>query len=160
MILFIDTTSKNSRIIFGEQAADFISEKQSIELPARVREILGSTAAMPTAIGVMTGPGSFTGIRLGIAYAKGLAMGYNVPVIGINLFDFTDAQVAATNSGRGDFYVRRANVFEITDSLPEDAVLIDKYYAADAIDIVRRRLEFDNLGEVIPLYIRPSYAEK
>jgi len=159
MIIFIDTTSQNTRLIFDEQFIQFTAEKQAIAMPARVREIL-SNGVTPTAIGVMTGPGSFTGIRLGIAYAKGLAMGYKIPLIGVNLFDFSLAHIAAINSGRGDFYVRQNAKFEILDVLPSDATLIECYEPADAISLVKKKLNSGHIDEVMPLYIRPSYAEK
>jgi tRNA threonylcarbamoyladenosine biosynthesis protein TsaB len=38
-------------------------------------------------IAVSLGPGSFTGLRIGIATAKGLAQGLNIPVIGIPTLD-------------------------------------------------------------------------
>jgi hypothetical protein len=38
------------------------------------------------AIGVGTGPGNFTGIRIGVAAARGLALGLGVPAIGIDRF--------------------------------------------------------------------------
>lgn len=38
------------------------------------------------AIGVGTGPGNFTGIRIGVAAARGLALGLGIPAIGIDRF--------------------------------------------------------------------------
>lgn len=40
-----------------------------------------------TAICVATGPGSFTGLRIGLAVAKGLAFARNIPLIGIPTLD-------------------------------------------------------------------------
>jgi tRNA threonylcarbamoyladenosine biosynthesis protein TsaB len=39
------------------------------------------------AIVVCTGPGSFTGLRIGLAAAKGIAVALNIPVAGVNLFE-------------------------------------------------------------------------
>ncbi len=38
-------------------------------------------------IGVGIGPGSFTGVRIAISYAKALALGWNVPLCGVSTFD-------------------------------------------------------------------------
>jgi len=38
-------------------------------------------------IAVCTGPGSFTGLRVAISYAKSLAQGWRKPLVGINAFD-------------------------------------------------------------------------
>ena len=46
-------------------------------------------------IAVGTGPGSFTGIRIALSFAKALAYGANVPLVGISSYDvLTPADVA------------------------------------------------------------------
>ena len=39
------------------------------------------------AIGVGTGPGNFTGIRISVAAARGLALGLGIPAVGVSNFD-------------------------------------------------------------------------
>ncbi|MFT7661659.1 MAG: tRNA threonylcarbamoyladenosine biosynthesis protein TsaB, partial [Gammaproteobacteria bacterium] len=48
-------------------------------------------------IAVNNGPGSFTGIRIGVGVAQGLAYGANIPVLGINALAVLAAQ--STESG-------------------------------------------------------------
>jgi tRNA threonylcarbamoyladenosine biosynthesis protein TsaB len=61
--------------------------KQSAEqLLPMIAELLASAGWSRTAldrIGVSVGPGSFTGLRVGIACAQGLAMGLGVPLLGV-----------------------------------------------------------------------------
>ena len=40
-----------------------------------------------SAIGVGTGPGNFTGVRISVAAARGLALGLGIPAIGITGFE-------------------------------------------------------------------------
>jgi tRNA threonylcarbamoyladenosine biosynthesis protein TsaB len=48
-------------------------------------------------IAVASGPGSFTGIRIGIATAKGLAQALEVPLVGISTLDILAAQFIHTD---------------------------------------------------------------
>lgn len=43
--------------------------------------------SMLRAIVVVTGPGSFTGLRIGLAVAKGMATALSVPVVGVDVFE-------------------------------------------------------------------------
>ena len=48
----------------------------------RALEALGRTQDDICAVAVATGPGSFSGLRVGLAIAKGLALGLEIPIVG------------------------------------------------------------------------------
>jgi tRNA threonylcarbamoyladenosine biosynthesis protein TsaB len=51
-----------------------------------------------TVLGVALGPGSFTSLRVGLAFVKGLVLARHVPVIGIPTLDIVAAAVPLPNS--------------------------------------------------------------
>lgn len=156
MILIIDTTSSKIKLALGRDSAaaermEFETQKQSVDLPRLVADLDLSALS---AIGVVVGPGSFTGIRLGIAYSKGLAMGFGIPLIGMNVFEL--AIGTAISSGRGDYFISENGEYKTVKDLPNGAVIINDYDVANGIDIVHQRMKSET--PVIPLYIRPSYV--
>jgi tRNA threonylcarbamoyladenosine biosynthesis protein TsaB len=65
-------------------------DHHTVELAPAVAEMLEKTrltVADLGAIGVAIGPGSFTGLRIGLALAKGLAFSLNIPLVGIPTLD-------------------------------------------------------------------------
>ena len=61
-------------------------------------------------IGVCTGPGNFTGIRIAVSAARGLALGLEIPAIGISSFEATllgcgDEELALLPANEGFYYV-------------------------------------------------------
>jgi len=62
------------------------SEKLLPSMEGLLRE-LGMSAQDIDAVSVGIGPGSYTGVRVGIAFAKGVAYGLKVPVVGVCSFE-------------------------------------------------------------------------
>lgn len=75
------------------------------------------------AIGVGTGPGNFTGIRIGVSAARGLALALRVPAIGVTstdglLLDAPGGAVAAIPAPRGQIF--RAAFGAVPALFPDD----------------------------------------
>ncbi len=176
MILVINTSGNGIELLLDDKHTTIQSEKQAIALPAETEKFLSENGVSwndINAIGVVVGPGSFTGIRLGIAYTKGIAMGLNIPVIPINAFElyldeYPDAFVAI-ESGRGDFFVGAKNLEPCTMDIDtvetkqmewSQTVGHKPFDLKRAIKIIERKLADKNQEPVVPLYLRPSYAEE
>ena len=56
----------------------------------------------PDAIAVSSGPGSYTGLRIGVSVAKGLCFGFGIPLIGIHTLDILAATAIEKNKPAGD----------------------------------------------------------
>lgn len=62
-------------------------------------------------IGVTVGPGSFTGLRVGLAFAKGLAVALDRPVVGISALDALAASAANAPAVAALIDARRGQVY-------------------------------------------------
>jgi tRNA threonylcarbamoyladenosine biosynthesis protein TsaB len=61
------------------------SRTAAAALPEMVQDMLAEHGAGFDAVAVTVGPGSFTGLRSALAFAHGLALGGEVPVIGVTV---------------------------------------------------------------------------
>lgn len=176
MILVINTSGAGLEFVLDDKYKHIDAEKQSIALPDQAEKFLAECGAQwsdLTVIGVVVGPGSFTGIRLGIAYAKGLALGLNIPVVPVNAFEIylraTPDAFVAIDSGRGDFFVAADGLAPCTMSIDDVEVRqMDwprtvghkPFDLHNAVAIVSDKLNSGNIEPVVPMYLRPSYAEQ
>ena len=60
------------------------ASQELLSLVQRILEEADLTISQLDAIGVLTGPGSFTGVRIGIAVAQGLSASNSIPVVGLS----------------------------------------------------------------------------
>ncbi len=176
MILLINTSGTGLEFALKGQRKFIAADKQSVALPTECEKFMNECGAKwsdLTAIGIVVGPGSFTGVRLGIAYAKGLGIGLNIPVVPINAFELyladTPDAFVAIESGRGDFFVAADGLAPQTMSIDEVEVRqMDwprtvghmPFNLMNGEKIVAAKLAAGGTAPAVPMYLRPSYAEE
>ncbi len=125
MLLGFDTATTTCSAALW--AAGEVRACRQVELPGRHAEVLvpmlrevaaeaGTTLDAMEAFAVTVGPGSFTGIRIGLATARGLALARGRPLVGLSTLEVLAAGVPATeregpilavlDAGRGRLYAQ------------------------------------------------------
>lgn len=84
---------------------EIIGRGHAERLVPLVAELLGETGGLPSAIAVDVGPGSFTGIRVGIAAARAFGLVWRLPVKG-----FSSTALVAAAAFAADTALRRVSV--------------------------------------------------
>jgi tRNA threonylcarbamoyladenosine biosynthesis protein TsaB len=123
MLLSLNTCGNTASVALGVADKNTVRIVASAELAVRtysarlipeIASLLESKHATlrdVEAIVVVNGPGSFTGIRVGVSTAKGLAEGTGIPLIAVSrLALLANASglphvLAAIDAGRGEYYV-------------------------------------------------------
>src|SRR5438105_6828208 len=85
---------------------EFVSVRAP-ELRVRLRELARGHPV--TKVAVATGPGSFTGLRVGVSFGLGLAIGLRIPIVPLPTLELQAARgqgklTAVSEAGRGRFY--------------------------------------------------------
>lgn len=115
-ILCIDTTTENCSVALAKNGTLFAAKEQREGqqhaglLTLFIENLLEKASIEAkdlSAIAVSDGPGSYTGLRIGAATAKGLCYSLDVPLIAVDTlkalaFEVTKSQVAENNED--DFY--------------------------------------------------------
>ena len=96
-ILHIDTTTKKCSVALAQDGElmiqkELLSEEfsHSEQLHPFIEEVLkesGLKSSSLSAIAISKGPGSYTGLRIGVAAAKGLCFALDLPLIALNTLE-------------------------------------------------------------------------
>lgn len=118
MLLAIDTSTRSAGIALydGIQVVSelvWLSEQyHTVELAPQVSALIdraGISVSDIEILAVATGPGSYTGLRIGLSFAKGMALAGHLAVVGVPTLDILSASqppkeiplIAVLQAGRG-----------------------------------------------------------
>lgn len=158
MLLAIDTATRLASLaLYDTQGVHAETlwrsrENHTVELMTQITrlfELAHISKQDLTAIGVALGPGSFTGLRVGMSVAKGLAFARNLPLVAIPTLDII-AQAHAYQplplwvvlaAGRGRYSVARYVAKRGIIKRVSDYALVD---AAGLVDSITREMETES----------------
>lgn len=137
VLLAIDTCTRRSSVALRDltmiraECAWETERHHAAGVTEQIRRLMRTANIRPADIGavaVAIGPGSFTGVRCGLAIAKGFAVARNLPLIGVTAFDVIAAAqpnhhvpvYALVEAGRGRVAARRYEWREGVLSVADD----------------------------------------
>ena len=151
IILALDTTTRGGSVAVADDdrmlavLAGDESRTHGERLPgeiARALDAAGVARERIDLLAVATGPGAFTGLRIGLAAMQGLAMTLNKPVVGVSALDALAEQVADADvdvilpwldAQRGDVFAtlidRRTGATLETPAAANPKALLDSWHA-------------------------------
>jgi len=156
LLLAIDTSGKQGSIALaraGEPVAEggdfevieiapLAGGTFSAQLIPQVKVLLSSNGYTKDAVGafaVVSGPGSFTGLRIGLAAVKALAEVLDKPIAAVSLLEvcaFTSGAQgkirAALDAGRGDVYVGEYEIPAAAGQVPREYILTRSEFISQA----------------------------
>jgi tRNA threonylcarbamoyladenosine biosynthesis protein TsaB len=156
LLLAIDTSGKQGSIALaraGEPTADggdfevieiapLVGGTFSAQLIPQIADLLSRNGFMKTAIGafaVASGPGSFTGLRIGLAAVKALAEVLRKPIAAVSLLEvcvFTSGAegkiMSALDAGRNEVYAGEYEIPAQAGQVPREHILTRSEFLAQA----------------------------
>jgi tRNA threonylcarbamoyl adenosine modification protein YeaZ len=136
-LLVIDTAGTRALVAIGGPDGAMIAERRwaagyrhGEELLTQVDELLretGTSRQEVAAIVVGTGPGAFTGLRVGLATAKALAHGLRIPIAGVATAEaLLEAAAVSTGSGAESGAAAAGDLALMLPAGPSDRVVVHR----------------------------------
>ncbi|MEE9285366.1 MAG: tRNA (adenosine(37)-N6)-threonylcarbamoyltransferase complex dimerization subunit type 1 TsaB [Dehalococcoidia bacterium] len=171
MELALDTSTATAGVALahrGETLAEvtwLVGRNHTTQLLPTIEDVLGRAGVTVDdleAVIVATGPGSFSGLRVGLSTAKGLAVSRDIPLVGVGTlaveaYPFLSADLplrALLDAGRGEIAVGSytASQGQLREAEPPRLTSVDELSAS----IVQRTLL---CGEHLPV-VQEAIAER
>lgn len=164
MILAFETSGRPGRVALanGDDVTEHVLEGDAPELQDGVRTVLGSKLSQVTGYAISIGPGSFTGLRVGVSFLKGLAFVHPRPVAAVSSLEVLaqglllereiDARILAVVDARRGFVF--GALYRVTDErrLVADEMLIEGRHRIEDVDRVARTLRaVIAVGDGVPM---------
>lgn len=109
MILALRTDKSQTEIYLLDQNGKIQQQKiwnsgreLARDLPGEIDDLLGGDYDQLTGVVAFKGPGSFTGLRIGLNVANAISYVQNIPVVAINGDDWLQNGVTKLNDGQND----------------------------------------------------------
>lgn len=178
--LFIDTCSNCLIIstIINDKIDYFFIDKNNNDTSSKVMKVLKEAVDDINTVDkifVVNGPGSFTGIRVGVTIAKTIGFCLNIPIISLSELELLattntnkEYNVALIDARRGyvyagiydknlNAYFKDQYILSSDIIYPENYTTIDNYDNIDILKIIKKH-EFDN--PINPHDLKPNYLKK
>ena len=136
----------------GEVLGERVSRAATLleDVDALLRQA-GASPRELDALAVGVGPGSFTGVRIGLAAARGLALALDLPGAGVSTLD---ALAAGAPGALPVIDARRREVFTFADGTPLALAPADVIVEPGTVCVgdgaIRYRVLFEQKGAVVP----------
>lgn len=183
--LFIDTCSNCLIIstIINNKIDYFFIDKNNNDTSSKVMKVLKEAVADINTVDkifVVNGPGSFTGIRVGVTIAKTIGFCLNIPIIKLSELELlattntdTKYNVSLIDARRGyvyagiydkdlNCYLQEQHILLNDIKYPDSYTIIDNYDNIDLIKMIKKH-EFDdpiNPHDLKPNYLKRTEAEE
>ena len=146
IILHIETStnicsiavSENGQCLFSKSDSEGMNHAALLSVfIAEAMEFLKSTSKKPDAVAVSSGPGSYTGLRIGVSTAKGLCYGLDIPLIAVSTLEVLTANaLQITDTATNSLFCPMidARRMEVYAAIYNQEGIIQREISADIID--------------------------